>query len=234
MQKYESFYEAHVTELRSEDGHTPTVWIACPQRALPAPGRYLLAWSTSDMESASGWPLFAFRTEGDGFLAAPPVPTTWAVGDRLTLRGPLGNGFDLPATARRVVLAALDTNASRLFPLVDRALAQGAALSIFADAILSKLPAAVEAAPLSACADALTWADYVAVDVPISRLAALRKVFALGPAERFTACRAQALVYTAMPCGGLADCGVCSLPTGKRWKLACKDGPVFELNQILD
>lgn len=234
MQKYEGFYEARVTELRSEDGHTPTVWLACPHNARPAPGRYLLAWSNRDVESASGWPLYAGRTGENGFLAAPPVPTTWAVGDRLTLRGPLGNGFDLPTTARRVVLATLDTNPARLFPLMDRALAQDAALSIFADGIIKKLPAAVEAAPLNALAEALAWADYVAVDVPMSRLAALRKVFALGPAERFTACRAQALVYTAMPCGGLADCGVCALSTDKRWKLACKDGPVFDLNQILE
>ena len=37
-----------------------------------------------------------------------------------------------------------------------------------------------------------------------------------------------------MPCGGAAECGICAVPFGRGWKLACKDGPVFELNPLLE
>jgi hypothetical protein len=36
-----------------------------------------------------------------------------------------------------------------------------------------------------------------------------------------------------MPCAGLADCGVCAVELRRGWKLACKDGPVFDLRDIL-
>ena len=43
---------------------------------------------------------------------------------------------------------------------------------------------------------------------------------------------AQALVRTPMPCGALADCGVCTVRTSRGPKLACKDGPVFDLSLL--
>jgi NAD(P)H-flavin reductase len=43
---------------------------------------------------------------------------------------------------------------------------------------------------------------------------------------------AQVLVRTSIPCGGIADCGVCAVMTKSNWKLACKDGPVFDLKEL--
>jgi hypothetical protein len=44
---------------------------------------------------------------------------------------------------------------------------------------------------------------------------------------------AQVLVVTPAPCGGLAECGVCAVTTRRGWKMACKDGPVFSLNEFI-
>jgi len=44
---------------------------------------------------------------------------------------------------------------------------------------------------------------------------------------------AQVLVVTPMPCGGLAECGVCAFTTRRGWKMACKDGPVFDLSELI-
>jgi NAD(P)H-flavin reductase len=41
------------------------------------------------------------------------------------------------------------------------------------------------------------------------------------------------LVVAPMPCGGLAECGVCAVTTRRGWKLACKDGPVFDLGELI-
>jgi dihydroorotate dehydrogenase electron transfer subunit len=38
---------------------------------------------------------------------------------------------------------------------------------------------------------------------------------------------------TEMPCGGLGDCGVCALTSGRAWKLACQDGPVFDIHELI-
>ena len=45
--------------------------------------------------------------------------------------------------------------------------------------------------------------------------------------------RGEVLVVTPMPCGGRAQCGVCTVATAKGAKLACEEGPVFPLAEIL-
>jgi dihydroorotate dehydrogenase electron transfer subunit len=42
----------------------------------------------------------------------------------------------------------------------------------------------------------------------------------------------KALVMTPIPCGGIAECGACAVPAHRGWKLACRDGPVFNLNEL--
>ena len=44
--------------------------------------------------------------------------------------------------------------------------------------------------------------------------------------------QAQVLVRTPLPCGGIAACGVCAVHltgSSRDYRLACKDGPVFQL-----
>jgi hypothetical protein len=36
-----------------------------------------------------------------------------------------------------------------------------------------------------------------------------------------------------MPCSALAECGVCSLRQRRGWKMICREGPVFELGELL-
>ena len=45
---------------------------------------------------------------------------------------------------------------------------------------------------------------------------------------------AQILIRTLMPCGALAECGVCTVESHRGQLLACKDGPVFDLKDLLD
>jgi dihydroorotate dehydrogenase electron transfer subunit len=43
---------------------------------------------------------------------------------------------------------------------------------------------------------------------------------------------AQVLIHTPVPCGGVADCGVCAVTLRSGWKLACQDGPVFDWREL--
>jgi hypothetical protein len=196
-------------------------------------GRYVMAWSPEDSDAPLATPLFAARIEARGFQGASPIPSSWEPGTRLQLRGPLGKGFTPPANLRRLALASLDESMSRLQPLMQTALEQGAAVALFTDHGVSNLPSAVEVNPLETLQEALTWADYLAVDLPREAIPELSRFMGVERRPRALACPAQALVHLAMPCGGLAGCGACAVETRGGWKLACEDGPVFELIDLL-
>ena len=222
--------QATVAELCFVGG-LHSVFVACDLSAVPAPGRYVLAH-----EAASAAPLaaelFAAEYRQGGFVAAPPVPKEWRPGSVLDLRGPLGIGFDMPRGVRRVALIAFNDDAARLLPLAGSAAEQGAAIALVCKDPPGDLPLQLEIHPPRALAEVLAWAEYIAIDVEAGSLSALRA--ALGQTAGLGRGRsAQALVRVPMPCGGLAECGVCSVRTAKGPRLACVDGPVFELELLI-
>jgi len=202
--------------------------IRCDPRRIPAPGQYLLALADHESDAPLATPIFSAGLCPGGFTPAPPLPIHWRPGTRLHIRGPLGKGFQLPAAARFVALAAFGQTPARLLALTGPALAQNAALVLLTDNPPEDLPAAIEISPLSALAETLRWADYLALDAPRSALPALAQ------ALRAYSRDGQALVETPLPCGGLAECGICAVHLRKSYKLACKDGPVFGLKTLFE
>jgi dihydroorotate dehydrogenase electron transfer subunit len=150
---------------------------------------------------------------------------------QLSLRGPLGSGFRLPVSARRVALAGLEGSAARLLPLAYQALVQQAAVTIFSDFTPAGLPPDMEVLPLDLLAEAPAWADFLALDVLPSTLPTLRSTLGLKSFSH-PPCIVQVLIRTSMPCTGLGECGVCAVPTHAGWKLVCSDGPVFDFNAL--
>ena len=99
-----------------------------------------------------------------------PFPDTWQPGTNLTLFGPLGNGFRLPADVQRLALIALGDTSSRLLPLVSNLKMPQASITLFSDAQSTDLPPDVEAYPIQDLPASLDWADFFAVDSPLERL----------------------------------------------------------------
>ena len=220
--------KGQVIETILEDGQR-LVWIACPANLIPTAGQYLLASDASD--SPLPVPLFYTDSAPEGFMAASPFPDSWMPGMSLSLRGPLGHGFVIPAAARKVALVAFDDSPLRLRGMIRPALKQGAAVVLVSGSAMDHVSDEVEMQPLSALSEIMAWADYAAFDVARANLFELREK--LGVKNQILAAyEAQVLIRTSMPCGGVADCGVCavSLPSG--WQMACKDGPVFDLREI--
>ncbi len=226
-------YRGRIVEIRAGQAGSQSARIACPAGAVPAPGQYLLTRHPAEVDAALALPLFLDEISGGGFLAAPPVPETWSPGIALLLRGPLGRGFRLPAGVKRLALAALGETAARLMPLARQVLSAGGDVTLFADFPILAIPSALEFYPLAALPEALSWADFLAVDLPLSDLSHLHDRLGLLPGTPLP-CPGQALVLSPMPCGGLASCGACALPVRRGWKLACEDGPVFELVGLLE
>ncbi len=242
--------EVTLVEVRLENGGMGGR-IECPPGLRPDPGQYLLAHAVGQDEALPA-ALFAARTlslslSGDvaaGELElAPPLPPGWTAGVRLAVRGPLGRGFRLPASARKVALIGLGVPPYRLLPLADLALSQGAAVALYAHSahtargVPGGLPPEVEVLPLEALPDALSWADFMAFDLAPGAFSGIKKRFGLMPHTPLPV-TAQVLVRVPMPCGGIAECGLCAVETSSRsgsrhgWKLACKEGPVFDFNEL--
>ncbi len=216
--------EGWIREVLLLDGGT-AAHVSCAAELVPAPGRYLLAQAAgSDAPLATA--LFAARTLPDGFLTTPPIESTWAPGTRLHLRGPLGQGFVLPASARRIALIAFQGSPRRLLSLLEAAFRQASSVALVSAEIPDDLPLEVEVQPLHAIREICRWADYIAVDTSRDSLPELKAIF---QADRtLLKANAQILIRTPMPCGALAACGVCSVDIGREALLACEDGPVFD------
>ena len=220
--------KGQVLELILED-ERHYVRVACPPEMIPAPGQYLLAGDRLDLPLPI--PLFYTDSAPHGFIALPSVPVLWSPGTALDVRGPLGHGFILPVTARKVCLVAFEASHAYLRGLIAPSLEQDAAVVVLSHSNPENLPDEVEVQPLAALSEILEWADYVAFAVERENLNGLRGRLGKGIA-RSAGCEGQVLVHTPVPCGGLADCGVCAVTLDSGWTLACKEGPVFDWNEL--
>ncbi len=221
--------EGQVNELVLLDG-VASARIACPPGLVPLPGQYVLAYEPGSMSPLSSV-LFRSATIAGGFVTASPLPSTWRPGSQLHMRGPLGHGFNLPASAQRIALVAFRCSSRILVSLLESALAQHAAVTWVGDRLPDDLPLQVEAQPPHALQDVYKWADYVAFDLPREALPELKAIYHADRTSLKAA--AQVLVRTPMPCGALAACGVCTVDSAAGPLLACEDGPVFDLAQLL-
>ena len=221
--------EGRVIELRLLDGQR-AARLSSMNGLIPDPGQYTLAQASGSVDPLA-MPLFVVQAERDEWLCAPPVPPAWQPDMRLDLRGPLGHGFVLPPSAKRVAAIAPDGDCSRLLPLLHAALANEASIALVIERPPEDLPLQVEVQPLSALSEVCRWSEYAAFDVLREHLPELISKLG-GVGVRDAGGEAEALVRTPMPCAALGDCGVCTIRGRRGPKLACKHGPVFDLRLL--
>lgn len=205
--------------------------IVCPPELIPAPGQYLLAHANASNDPLPV-PLFSSLLSPHGFRSAPDLPSAWKPGESLALRGPIGHGFIIPPSMRKMALVAFDDLPVRLLGLIAPALKKGAEIVLVSDSAMADLPEIVEVQPLPALLDVIQWSDYVAMDVSRENLLRLREMLGRTP-QAAAKSEAQVLIRAPMPCGALADCGACALSLHHDWQMVCKDGPVFSLRELL-
>jgi len=209
----------------------PTVRFDLPSGMIPAAGQYILAAGLGKEEILPAALFLSNQADQGGFLCGD-FPTGWTPGDYAFLRGPMGKGFHVPANLRRLGIISLTGRFSRLLPVIHTALARNAAVSLFSERLPASMPAEVEVLPLEGLDGSWSWADYFAVEASQGQFPDVRTLLKLGNHARVP-CPAEILIYTSFPCGGIADCGVCAVKVGGRYRLACKDGPVFDLNSLV-
>src|SRR5262249_44575614 len=149
----------------------------------PTPGQYLLGGDGSNAPLPV--PLYHTDSAPQGFIAAGDIPDSWNPGLILSLRGPLGQGFSLPLSARKVGLIAFNVSPARLRGLIQPALKQDAAIVTVCQTNPDYLPDEVEVQPLSALQEIVEWADYLAFHVAREDLHQLQE--RLGGLRQFAA-----------------------------------------------
>jgi NAD(P)H-flavin reductase len=228
-------YTGRVVELQLEIYKKPGAVIACPPQVAPQAGQYVLAHAVGELNvvlAQSVFPasLITIREDQAYFVAAAPIAENWRPGTELALRGPVGRGFTLPRKLGCLALVALTETAGRLMPLAQKALEQGAEVALFCDLTAPLLPTEIEVLPVNTLIDSMDWPDFMAIDVNLLDLPSVRSVLGGKTHTRYPV---QVLVNTAMPCGSVGECGVCAVPVrNRKWMLACKDGPVFDLTVL--
>ena len=111
-------------------------------------------------------------------------------------------------------------------------LEQNASVVLVSELDLPELPPEVEIQPISSLAEVAHWADYVAIDVPRENLPGLREMLGFEEQAKVPF-EAQAACSHAYALWRDGDCGVCAVTVRRGWRMACKDGPVFDLKELL-
>jgi dihydroorotate dehydrogenase electron transfer subunit len=115
--------------------------------------------------------------------------------------------------------------------LIRPALRQGAAVVLVGKSAPENLPDDVEVQPLSLLKEILEWSDYAAFDISREHLDQFKQEVGQRN-QQGSRIDAQILIRTPVPCGGIAECGVCAVTLKSEWQLACKDGPVFDWGDL--
>jgi dihydroorotate dehydrogenase electron transfer subunit len=242
-----------------QSGPFVRVTFSAPQIAPAlAPGRFVLA----DLENYLRIPLFPARLGAEGFdVLVPPDHPAAALQPRarVDLIGPLGQGFEVPTAARRLLLVADAAYLPVLLPLARQKPSEtrfsGKNLASSSVALLLSAPTAAELYPIQLLPTALEvhavttdgsaghggsaldlfpdlvrWADCVCIAGEPETYPALANIIRevrVGPGPHF----AQALVVPPMACG-VGACQGCAVPVAHGTRLACTDGPVFDLLEL--
>jgi len=231
-------YTGQIIEIQLERYKNASALIRLPAKTVPGPGQYLQANLPGNSDEVLPTSLFLSGLDiGIGSAAKNDVslwgnlPDDWEAGSSLAFRGPLGTGFSLPKDLKRLALIAAGKSSGRLLPLIAPALQVSAEITIFSDKRSANLPLEVEQRPLDASAEARNWADFLAIDIPSEQAEGIADLVGLDrdfPGK----IRGQVLLSSEMPCGALAQCGICSVRIGSKDVFVCENGPVFSLSEF--
>jgi len=230
------------------------IWFDCRQIASTAkPGQFVMVdcgkdtllrrpFSIHQVDEDKTSLAILFSTVGWG--------THWLsrckAGDMVDLLGPLGNGFSIETAYRNLLLVGGGIGIAPLPFLARYAMENGCKVTMLIGALTATqlcpnhlLPSAVEC--LTATDDGTTGEKGFITELLPGYTDHADQIFACGPSPMYRTMAnipelkgksVQVSLEVRMGCGfGL--CYGCTVKTKKGLKQVCKDGPVFELNDIL-
>jgi len=185
--------------------------------------------------------LFAVVGKGTSWLAQR------SAGESIDLFGPLGNGFDIHQASSNLLLVAGGMGIAPLLFLAERSIADGYEVTLLTGDKKKALVYPQKLLPDSlkriiATDDGSMGKEGLITDMLPEFIPDADQIFACGPlamymamakmAKKFVDKPVQVLLETVMGCG-VGACLGCTIMTKQGQKQVCKDGPVFELRDII-
>lgn len=229
------YYTGQLIEVLLEAYKNASAKIILPAEAHPAPGQYLLINQLGSLDEAyphTFFPALAGEdfSHADHLLISGHLPADWEPGISLAIRAPLGAALQIPKATQRLGLLALGPSSVRLLPILKNALNNSISVALLADQMPANLPDVVEYRNQAQAQKIIEWADYLIIDRPLSQEKELtEQLMALNLSKRT---KGMMLFSGAYPCGGLADCGLCTVNVPGKSLLACKGGPAFNIPDL--
>jgi dihydroorotate dehydrogenase electron transfer subunit len=168
--------------------------------------------------------------------------------EKLDLLGPLGNGFSVQPASQKLLLAAGGMGIAPLVFLVQRALDEGKIVKLLLGARTKNclypeelLPDGIET--IFTTEDGSYGEEGKLTDILPKYVDWADQVYACGPLAMYQSIAGQSKQWRSKPpiqislevrmgCG-IGACFSCSIKTKKGMKQVCRDGPVFNLDEVL-
>ncbi len=228
--------------------HVYLMWLDCPGISQEArPGQFVMV--RCGEETVLRRPLSVHQVEADRFALLFLVAgrgTQWLAtrqpGERIDILGPLGNGFTVDVDSRNLLLVAGGMGIAPLVFLTDKAVAEGRDVTLlYGTANDDRYPVPAGIAEVAATEDGSVGHRGMITELIPQHLESADQVFACGPLPMYkTMAQMPALknrpvqVSLEMRMGcGFGVCYSCTIKTAHGLKQVCKDGPVFDLNDVI-
>ncbi len=233
------------------------IWLRCPEIAQEAqPGQFVMV--SCGEECILPRPFSIHQVNAEGSMAIcfavweDGRGTSWLSqrnsGDTVELFGPLGNGFSIHPASHNLLLVAGGIGIAPLLFLAQHALSQGHSVTLLVGAATAaqlyprhRLP--LEAKLVITTEDGTDGKKGMITDLLPDFIGWADQVFACGPMPMYRDMAGkyhpflkgksvQVSLEVRMGCG-LGVCYGCTVKTKSGLKQVCRDGPVFNLQDIL-
>ncbi len=245
---------ARVRSIWEAAPRTRLLWLEAGGMPVPAPGQFVMVRCGQGPEPLLRRPLSIHSVDGRGGLAllfeTVGRGTAWladrAPGDPVDLIGPLGHGFTIPAGSREILLVAGGIGIAPLAFLAETAAAAGLAVRLLqgartASLLCPRTGGLPEDAVVRLTDDGSCGRKGMVTGLLGELAPRAGAVFACGPVAMYRAMAGleclrgkpvQLSLEERMACG-LGACYGCTVRTRSGPRQVCRDGPVFDMSQIL-
>lgn len=242
---------APVTENTELMPQVHLIWLESPHVASQAqPGQFVMVHCGED--TLLRRPFSIHQLEGKRLallLNVVGIGTHWLsqrqAGDSLDLLGPLGNGFSIHPNSKNLLLVAGGIGIAPLVFLAQKASRAGCSITLLLGAqaksqLYPKDLLPPEVRLITATEDGTGGKRGLVTDLLPDFISWADQVFACGPPSMYQTMAKQKLLRkkpvqisleVRMGCG-LGVCYGCTVKTRSGLKQVCKDGPIFELEEV--
>ncbi|PKO13141.1 MAG: hypothetical protein CVU39_20400 [Chloroflexi bacterium HGW-Chloroflexi-10] len=197
-----------------------------PEVTQAKPGQMIYAWQT-ELDIRVTPLMFVDTINGENWFGGH-LPSSWQIGRKFHVRGPVGNGFSKLDRFQNVMLIGTSLYSPCLTAIIRDGLVSGKNFSYLGKGNFV-FPPQVEVIQDNELLNNLDWADCFMLEIVgeefnlawpyVEKIIKTKKL-------------AEVMIVNPILCMGDAECFVCAVKTQKGFKRSCKDGPIFNLYEL--